>query len=179
MLLLAEVYDHRIYRYWNLLEQLNQIKDEDKLVAYKLPVGSENLLRVEILHRLVDRYISESMFNITRKLIGSPLVTCIPNNCTRKSDIYAAVSAVLAPFIRAKVHIPDESAHKLNSNGPSLDGIVLTDNGTTCENDVSTSNVDKEAADELLPFQLWLTDEKANRRDPIDADSNGASGFIT
>ncbi|KAG8088141.1 hypothetical protein GUJ93_ZPchr0010g8575 [Zizania palustris] len=179
MLLLAEVYDHQIYRYWNLADPLIHIKDEDKLVAYKLPVGSENLLRVEIMHRTVDRYISESMFNITRKLIGSPLVTCIPNDSTRKSDIYAAVSAVLAPFVRAKVHSPDETAAKVNSSGPSLDGIVLTDNGTTGEKDVSTSNVDEAAADdEVLPFQLWLTDEKANKRDPIDVDSNCASRSI-
>ncbi|XP_006661646.1 ubiquitin carboxyl-terminal hydrolase 9-like isoform X2 [Oryza brachyantha] len=177
-LLLAEVYDHRIYRYWNPSEPLYHIKDEDKLVAYRLPAGSENLLRVEILHRVVDRYTSESMFNLTRKLIGSPLVTCIPNEATRKADIYATASALLAPFVRTKVHTLDESATKLNSNGPSLDGIVLTDNGVTHAEEVSTSNVDEEAADEdLLPFQLWLTDEKANKKDPIDADSNGAPGL--
>uniref|UniRef100_A0A0E0EW13 Ubiquitin carboxyl-terminal hydrolase n=1 Tax=Oryza meridionalis TaxID=40149 RepID=A0A0E0EW13_9ORYZ len=176
-LLLAEVYDHRIYRYWNPSEPLCHVKDEDKLVAYRLPVGSENLLRVEILHRVVDRYTSESMFNLSRKLIGSPLVTCIPSDSTRKADIYATVSSLLAPFVRAKVHTLDESVTKLNSNGPSLDGIVLTDNGTTCEEDVSTSNVDEEAADEeVLPFQLWLTDDKANKREHIDADSNGAPG---
>nr|AAN04210.1 Putative ubiquitin carboxyl terminal hydrolase [Oryza sativa Japonica Group] len=173
----VKVYDHRIYRYWNPSEPLCHVKDEDKLVAYRLPVGSENLLRVEILHRVVDRYTSESMFNLSRKLIGSPLVTCIPSDSTRKADIYATVSSLLAPFVRAKVHTLDESATKLNSNGPSLDGIVLTDNGVTCEEDVSTSNVDEEAADEeVLPFQLWLTDDKANKREHIDADSNGVPG---
>lgn len=123
------------------------------------------------------RYTSESMFNLSRKLIGSPLVTCIPSDSTRKADIYATVSSLLAPFVRAKVHTLDESATKLNSNGPSLDGIVLTDNGVTCEEDVSTSNVDEEAADEeVLPFKLWLTDDKANKREHIDADSNGVPG---
>uniref|UniRef100_A0A0D9XHX7 Ubiquitin carboxyl-terminal hydrolase n=1 Tax=Leersia perrieri TaxID=77586 RepID=A0A0D9XHX7_9ORYZ len=175
-LLLAEVYDHRIYRYWNPSEPIFNIKDEDKLVAYRLPVGSENLLRVEILHRVVDSNTSESLFNL-RKLIGSPLVTCIPNDFTRKTDIYATVSALLARFVRAKVHTSDESAAKLNGNGPSLDGIVLTDNGASCEEDVSTSHVDEEAVEEEhLPFQLWLTDDKASRRDPIDVDSNGAPG---
>jgi len=52
----------------------------------------------------------EPQFNINRKLIGCPIVTCIPNGSTGKSDIYAAVSAVLVPFLRAKSHSPDVSA---------------------------------------------------------------------
>ncbi|EMS62402.1 Putative ubiquitin carboxyl-terminal hydrolase 11 [Triticum urartu] len=54
-LLLGEVYDYRIYRYFSPLELLNIIKDGDQLVAYKLPAGHEKLLRIEILHRNVDR----------------------------------------------------------------------------------------------------------------------------
>jgi hypothetical protein len=118
-------------------------------------------------------------FNIGRKLIGCPLVTCIPNDSTGKSDIYAAVSAVLAPFVRVKVHSPDFSAVKLNGNGSSLDGIVLTDNGTTCEEGLSTSNVDDNASnDEALPFQLSLTDDKGNTRNAINTDSNRFFGLV-
>jgi hypothetical protein len=118
-------------------------------------------------------------FNIGRKLIGCPLVTCIPNDSTGKSDIYAAVSAVLAPFVRVKVHSPDFSAVKLNGNGSSLDGIVLTDNGTTCEEGLSTSNVDDNASnDEALPFQLSLTDDKGNTRNAINTDSNRVFGVV-
>ncbi|GJN20354.1 hypothetical protein PR202_gb07724 [Eleusine coracana subsp. coracana] len=177
-LLLAEVYDHRIYRYFmNPSEALYNIKDEDMLVAYKLPVGHEKLLRLEILHRKADRFTQE--FNIGRKLIGCPLVTCIPNDSVGKSDIYRAVSAVLAPFVRAKAHGSDVSAVNLNGNGPSLDGIVLTDNGTTCEDGLSTSNVDENAANnEPLPFQLFLTDEKANTRNAINTDSNSVFGLV-
>lgn len=177
-LLLAEVYDNRMYRYFSPLEQLQIIKDNDKLVAYKLPVGHEKLLRVEILHRKVDRFTPELQFNITRKLIGSPLVTCIPNDSTSKADIYAAVTAVLAPFVRAKVHTPDESAVKLNGNGPSLDGIVLTDNSACPEKGLSTSNLDEETADaELSPSWLSLSDEKGHVRNPIQEDSNHVVGL--
>jgi len=55
-LLLAEVYERRIYRYLtNPIEGLHNIKDEDILVAYRLPIGHEKLLRLEILHRRADR----------------------------------------------------------------------------------------------------------------------------
>ncbi|XP_062204947.1 ubiquitin carboxyl-terminal hydrolase 9-like isoform X2 [Phragmites australis] len=180
-LLLAEVYEHRIYRYLtNPLDPLYNIKDEDLLVAYKLPVGHEKLLRLEILHRKADRFGMESHFNISRKLIGSPLVTCIPNDSTRKSDIYAAASAVLAPFVRAKVNGSDESVVKLNGFGPSLDGMVLIDNGNSCEEGPSTSDADEKAADdEHLPFQLSLTDEKGITRNAINTDSNRVLGIVT
>ncbi|XP_062200274.1 ubiquitin carboxyl-terminal hydrolase 9-like [Phragmites australis] len=179
-LLLAEVYEHRIYRYLtNPLETLYNIKDEDLLVAYKLPVGHEKLLRLEILHRKGDRFGAETQFNISRKLIGSPLVTCIPIDSTRKSDIYAAVSAVLAPFVRAKVHGSDESVVKLNGYGPRLDGMVLTDNGNSCEEGLSTSDANEKAADdELLPFQLSLTDDKGITRNAINTDSNRVLGLV-
>lgn len=125
----------------------------------------------------------EPQFSINRKLIGCPIVTCIPNDSTGKSNIYAAVSAALFPFIRAKAHSPDVSTVKLNGNGPSLDGIVLTDNGngSTCEEGLSTSRSsedDNAADDELLPFQLSLTDEKGSTRNAIDTDSNRVLGLV-
>uniref|UniRef100_A0ACD5TK19 Uncharacterized protein n=1 Tax=Avena sativa TaxID=4498 RepID=A0ACD5TK19_AVESA len=175
-LLLAEVYDYRIYRYFSPLELLHSIKDNDQLVAYKLPVGYENLLRVEILHRKVDRFTSEPQFNGTRKLIGSPLVTCIPIDSTKKVDIYGAVSVVLAPFVRAKVHPPGDSM--LNGSGPSLDGIVLTDNSTSCGKGLSTSNVDEATTDaEIFQFKLYLSDDKGHVRNPIEEDSNHVFGL--
>ncbi|OEL16929.1 Ubiquitin carboxyl-terminal hydrolase 9 [Dichanthelium oligosanthes] len=178
-LLLAEVYDRRIYRYLtNPIEGLYTIKDEDILVAYRLPVGHEKLLRLEILHRRADRFAVEPQFNINRKLIGCPLVTCIPNDSTGKSDIYVAVSAILVPFVRAKAHGPDVSAVKLNGNGPSLDCIVLTDNGTTCEEGLSTSSVDDNGVDEELPFQLSFTDEKGSARNAINTDCNRVLGIV-
>ncbi|KAG2538644.1 hypothetical protein PVAP13_9NG354800 [Panicum virgatum] len=178
-LLLAEVYERRIYRYLtNPIEGLHNIKDEDILVAYRLPIGHEKHMRLEILHRRADRCAAEPQFNINRKLIGCPFVTCIPNDSTGKSDIYAAVSAVLAPFVRAKAHGPDVSAVKLNGNGPSLDGIVLTDNGATCEEGLSTSTGDDHAVDEHVPFQLSMTDEKGSVRNAIDADSNRGLGIV-
>ena len=121
------------------------------------------------------RFTSETQFNGTRKLIGSPLVTCIPRDSTKKVDIYAAVSAALAPFVRAKVHPPGDSV--LNGSGPSLDGIVLTENGASCEKGLSTSNVDEAITDaELLPFKLYLSDDKGHVRNPIEEDSNHVLG---
>jgi len=103
-------------------------------------------------------------------------VTCIPIDSTKKVDIYGAVSVVLAPFVRAKVHPPGDSM--LNGSGPSLDGIVLTDNSTSCGKGLSTSNVDEATTDaEIFQFKLYLSDDKGHVRNPIEEDSNHVFGL--
>jgi ubiquitin carboxyl-terminal hydrolase 4/11/15 len=52
-LLLAEVYDHKIFRYFEIpLDSLSAIKDDEHIVAYRLnqiPKGSRKA-KLEILH---------------------------------------------------------------------------------------------------------------------------------
>ncbi|XP_020093909.1 ubiquitin carboxyl-terminal hydrolase 9-like isoform X1 [Ananas comosus] len=183
-LLIAEVYDHRIFRYMeNPFESLSTIKDEEQIVGYRLPIGHEKLLRLEIMHRRADRFMSEPQYNVHRKLIGTPLVTCIPKETRTRAEIYAAVARVLAPLLRAKAfptHQPTSS--KENGFGPSLDSIVLTDNGgspassngkemLTVNMEIEDNNADADR-EELPPFQLWLTDEKGVTRTMIDTDDS-------
>ncbi|KAL9297639.1 hypothetical protein ACSQ67_023535 [Phaseolus vulgaris] len=54
MLLLTEVYDHKIYRYLEPLESLNSIKDDDHIVAYRIKSGASET-KLEVLHRWVDK----------------------------------------------------------------------------------------------------------------------------
>ncbi|XP_050898272.1 ubiquitin carboxyl-terminal hydrolase 10 [Lathyrus oleraceus] len=55
MLLLAEVYENKIYRYLeNPLESLTSIKDEEHIVAYRLKNGARKT-KLEILHRCPDK----------------------------------------------------------------------------------------------------------------------------
>lgn len=50
-----QVYGNRIYRYLeNSFESLSNIKDEEHIVAYRLPIHHEKLLRLEILHRRAE-----------------------------------------------------------------------------------------------------------------------------
>lgn len=53
---LSQVYDHKIFRYIeNSFESLLGIKNEDLIVAYRLPAGHEKLVRLEIVHQRADR----------------------------------------------------------------------------------------------------------------------------
>ncbi|XP_008800670.3 ubiquitin carboxyl-terminal hydrolase 9-like isoform X1 [Phoenix dactylifera] len=174
-LLLAEVYDHRIYRYLeNPFESLSSIKDEEHIVAYRVPITHDKLLRLEIMHRRTNKFLSEPQFNVLRKLIGTPLVTYISKDSVTGANIHAAVSAVLAPLLRAKAFPPMNQVKfsKENGGGPSLDSIVLTDDGTcSSDKDISTSNMElEERANGLPSLQLALTDEKGVSRTFIDTD---------
>ncbi|KAJ3682554.1 hypothetical protein LUZ60_015127 [Juncus effusus] len=142
-LLLAEVYDHKIFRcIENQYEPIVSIKDEELIVAYRLPADREKYLRLDIIHRKSDRLEPEPQY-MTRKLIGTPLVTCIPKDCTSLAEINEAISIILTPFIRAKAYpvnnnntatngecSKNKSVAKSSSDtsGPTLDSIVLTDN---------------------------------------------------
>ncbi|KAJ1689237.1 hypothetical protein LUZ63_013392 [Rhynchospora breviuscula] len=143
-LLLAEVYEHKIFRYYeNPFEALLNTKDEDLIVAYRLPAGHEKLVRLEITHQRADLSESEPQYtHFSRKLIGSPLVTCIPPDQTSPADIHAAVATVLKPFVRMKAYPTNGSSSNERratvpaDSGPSLDSIVLHDG----EGGPSTSN---------------------------------------
>lgn len=55
-LLLAEVYDHRVFRYFeNPTEILNSVKDDEHIVAYRLPKRGAQLTRLEISHRYREK----------------------------------------------------------------------------------------------------------------------------
>jgi hypothetical protein len=57
---LSQVYDHKIFRYLeNPIESLISIKDEDLIVAYRLPAGHNKLVRLEIVHQRADRCVNK------------------------------------------------------------------------------------------------------------------------
>lgn len=50
-----QVYEHRIYRYMeNPSEPLATIKDDEHIVAYRLPRREADLTKLEICHRYQD-----------------------------------------------------------------------------------------------------------------------------
>lgn len=51
-----QVYDHRVFRYFeNPTEILNSVKDDEHIVAYRLPKRGAQLTRLEISHRYREK----------------------------------------------------------------------------------------------------------------------------
>ncbi|KAJ6832182.1 ubiquitin carboxyl-terminal hydrolase 9-like [Iris pallida] len=172
-LLVAEVYENRIFRYFEHFESLSSIKDDDRLVAYRLPINHVDFLRLEIMHQRSGR-ILEPQYNVDQKFLGTPLVTCLAKSATTGMDIQTAVRTVLAPLLRANASATNQNASNDNSVGPSLDSVTVVDNGLPCsiDEDLPTSYM---AIDEPIlecpSFKLALTDEKGNCRTPLANDS--------
>ncbi|XP_058104994.1 ubiquitin carboxyl-terminal hydrolase 9-like [Magnolia sinica] len=176
-ILLAEVYGHRIYRYLdNPSEPLAGIKDDDHIVAYRLPIKREKLPRLEVLHMRRERSTSDLQNGGYRELLGTPLVSYLGEDVQTGGDIQAAVRSVLAPLLRRKEFLPPNHVKTGKENGSSVvvDADSPMENYEPCSSPKDCSIFDMEleqSPSEDLGFHLWLTDEKGLSRIPIENDS--------
>lgn len=180
-LLLAEIYGHRIFRYFDKLsEPLSNIKDEDHIVAYTVSINHDQLLKLEILHTREEGFLSEPQYNAHVKLFGTPLVTFLSLKSKTGLDIHSAVCSLLAPLLRTNV-IPSGSGvetRRENECGPSLDAIVLSDNGIHCSKEnLSDSQMELEDTSNCFPaLQLALADGKVIVPTTVDVVQNTCPG---
>ncbi|KAK4797362.1 hypothetical protein SAY86_029688 [Trapa natans] len=98
-LLVAEVHENRIYRYLDNSMDLTGVKDEDYLVAYRLPNRGAGKTKLEVLHRRVERGTLDSVRGYDRKLFLTPLVMQLGDSLTG-ADIRMAVSRMMSPLKR-------------------------------------------------------------------------------
>lgn len=98
-LVLAEVYQHKIFRNFDVsLESLSSIKDDEHIVAYRVPKRLPGQRRLEIIHQLSDKSPLESLKVTGRKLLGTPLITTLGEESQTAADIEAAIEKVLLPL---------------------------------------------------------------------------------
>lgn len=160
-LLLAEVYDHRIYRYFeNPSEVLGTIKDDEHIVAYRLPKKGAELTRLEITHRILEK---DNLKASERKLFLTPLVTFLEDPQSG-ADIDLAVHRMLSP-LRRKGYSSSISNH--NGREPTNGCSTQLGSGTQ-----STENCQSEEMSiNELSFRLCITDDRGLSCRPILKDS--------
>ncbi|RVW91634.1 Ubiquitin carboxyl-terminal hydrolase 10 [Vitis vinifera] len=143
-LLLAEVYEQRIYRYIeNPSELLTNIKDEEHIVAYRLPKKRAGLTRLEIIHRCQQQYV------FFFKYIA---LSIEKENISSSSNIHSG---------KENGSVSEATDNPTNScNTQSGSGNQSTD-GTELE----------EMSRWELSFQLSITDERGLSCKPIEKDS--------
>ncbi|KAL8539950.1 hypothetical protein ACS0TY_001525 [Phlomoides rotata] len=159
-LLLAEVYEHRIYRYLeNPSEPLANIKDDEHIVAYRLPKKDADLTRLEICHRYQDT---------ERKPFLTPLVTILEDPQSGV-DIDLAVDRMLAP-LRRKAFFPSANIHSSGENGMEE---RMESSGTQLGPEIQSSEESEPEgmSSRELSFRLCITDDKGFGCRPIVKDS--------
>ncbi|KAJ4847032.1 hypothetical protein Tsubulata_018065 [Turnera subulata] len=168
-LLLAEVYDHKIYRLLeNPLDYLTSIKDEDHIVAYRLALKVAGKKILEIVHR--------DKSTLQGKYFGAPLVTYLEEDLPCSSDIYLAAARLLSPLKRACsstiIHPGKENGYVFEANGESS----CSCNGHCELGDQFMGNMELGTSCQELTLQLFLTDDQYSSSKPLSKDSVIKSG---
>ncbi|KAJ4955135.1 hypothetical protein NE237_011918 [Protea cynaroides] len=174
-ILLAEVYDHRIYQYLEKpCDPLSMIKDDEYIVAYRLPKNHKELTRLEIVHRSKGNALPDMINSEDWKLFGTPLVTCLGEGSQTGIDVQIAIHKVLAPLQR-KSYFSLTHTHvngKENDTAPGVD--VDQPNSCNPQSALWSQAVDgmelEQTSNGGLSFQLSVTDEKGLSCSPLGND---------
>ncbi|KAE8725341.1 Ubiquitin carboxyl-terminal hydrolase 9 [Hibiscus syriacus] len=172
-LLLAEVYENKIYRFLEVpLEPLVSIKDDEHIVAFRYQKKGMEKTKLVIFHRWHEKSKSDYLIS-GKELFGTPLITYLEGDQISGADIETAVSKVLSTFKRmyssAKFHIGKE-------NDILSDGL-----GETCSSSDahSVENAEIEGTSSRdLSLWLHLTDDRVMTFKPLKKDTLFESGKI-
>ncbi|XP_022735791.1 ubiquitin carboxyl-terminal hydrolase 9-like [Durio zibethinus] len=170
-LVLAEVYENKIYRYLEIpLEPLISIKDDEHIVAFRFQKKRMGKTKLVIFHRWQEKSTSDYLKSGT-KLFGTPLITYLEEEQPSGADIETTVTKVLSPFERmsAKVHIGKENgflSDGLDEQCGSSDAQLVEN--TELEGTLSTD----------LSLVLLLTDDRVMKFKALRKDTLFESGKI-
>ncbi|XP_012486621.2 ubiquitin carboxyl-terminal hydrolase 9 [Gossypium raimondii] len=154
-LLLAEVYENKIYRYLEMpLEPLASIKDDEHIVAFRIQKKGMEKTKLVIFHRWQEKSTTDYLKS-GKELFGTPLITYLGEDQPSGADIETAVSKVLSPFKRmhssAKAHIGKGS--DFLSDG--LDELCSSSDAQSIENAEFEGALSTD-----LSLRLLLTDDR-------------------
>ncbi|GAA0183390.1 cysteine protease [Lithospermum erythrorhizon] len=173
-LLLAEVFGHCIYRYYESpTEPLASIKDVDNIVAYILPQRASELTRLEICHCYLERATLIYMTATERKLFLTPLVTFLENP-QYGADIDLAVSRILSP-LRREPPCTSTMIKLLEETGTSAKAADTPDNeSNTCavQENLSTGSLEsKQMEISEMTSQICIKNDHGLNSRPIVKDT--------
>ncbi|BBN05563.1 hypothetical protein MPTK1_3g14190 [Marchantia polymorpha subsp. ruderalis] len=181
-LILAELYNHRIFRVLDEpLEWLTAIRDDDRIGAYRLPKTSEKGTLLCLLHRRLESDTYTPKNAPQWKLFSAPLVTSLPEEAPTGADVVKIVKKLLTPMERSDRPLPAESmdleGERTVDNAPEEDvdmveggDFARSETSALCGNNGNGEQVQSDSLDvtQKQPessFQLWITDDKGTTRE--------------
>ncbi|RAL53471.1 hypothetical protein DM860_007143 [Cuscuta australis] len=178
-LLLAEVYQHRIFRYLeNSSDPLHSIKDDDQIVAYRLPKRAARLAKLEVCHRFIDKGIMGRSKAGEWKLFLTPLITFMEEPVTGVT-IDLAVDRILSP-LRRKSYFKSLDPEG-RENGAASEVVEEPMNCSMESGSMFQSADDmetEESSSTELSFRLCITDDRGMCSSPISNDTQIKSGPV-
>ncbi|XP_023770478.1 ubiquitin carboxyl-terminal hydrolase 9 [Lactuca sativa] len=161
-LILAEVYDHGIYKLLENGDSLHTVKDEEFIVAYRLSKKQSEFPKLEICHR----YLENSKAGERKKFL-TPLITYLEGAKTG-ADIEVAVNRVLAPLKRKAF----SSTSSSSSNGQKVNGSASEPMEESTSDSLMEDNKDfDEKCNGELSYLLCISDERGMSGRPLLKDT--------
>ncbi|XP_030522298.1 ubiquitin carboxyl-terminal hydrolase 8 [Rhodamnia argentea] len=163
-LLLAEIYNNRIIRYLEEpTDSLTLIRDEDRLVAYRLAKDSEDLPLVVFMHQRMEQSI-QGNFSGCWKSFGIPLVARLSGPADG-SNFCSLYLRLLNPFRNLSQDVANENDCS-ESSGPE-DATTAEDASSSIIGPGMSNNSDVERVGSTSDseLKLYLTDGKGITKD--------------
>ncbi|KAL8150318.1 hypothetical protein V2J09_020126 [Rumex salicifolius] len=165
-LLLAEVYEHKIFRYLDIpTEPLSSIKDDELIVAYRVPKKRLGLHRIEIVHNCPENFDNPKFRD--EKLIGTPLVTYLKVEDLTAATINTTLDTILSP-LKKSTYRSLSTTHNDQENDCGSNHASEIMEEETESSPMDTSTFKEETSEFKLSFQLSLIDSRGASSKPIE-----------
>ncbi|KAL3530293.1 hypothetical protein ACH5RR_009615 [Cinchona calisaya] len=156
-LLVAEVFNNRIIRFLDESDNsLLLIRDEDRLVAYRMPKEIDNTNTVVFTHqRMEEQYIFGKPTTVW-KTFGTPLVSS--SKVTNGHDICSLYLRLLFPLPK------EPSVNHCSETNTASEEVKETEDATNSGSNGCAENDDAQEAESRsdCEFQFYMADEKGN-----------------
>ncbi|XP_047316679.1 ubiquitin carboxyl-terminal hydrolase 8 isoform X2 [Impatiens glandulifera] len=163
-LLVAEVYNNRIIRYLEEpSDSLSLIRDDDRLVVYRLLKDVENNPAVVFMHQQAEENYNATKLTSSWKAFGIPLIACskIVNGLDVR-DLY--LKLIKASMVPSEDPVGDDGIiDKTNNQLSAIEKPMDIDTVTTSCSEEGAHCANRDDSDDNLEF--YLTNEKGTDRE--------------
>ncbi|CAA0836022.1 ubiquitin-specific protease 8 [Striga hermonthica] len=149
--LVAEIYNNRIIRFLEEpTDSLSLIRDNDQLIAYRLPKDDKEAPLFVFMHQLAEEKFIAGKLTLSWRAFGVPLVS--RRSFTDGSDIRATYAKLIAPF-----------RVTYQESGENIDKIDISDTSNArLSGSPDTSDKKETDADSGNDFQFHFSNEKGS-----------------
>ncbi|KAL8154118.1 hypothetical protein V2J09_011878 [Rumex salicifolius] len=161
MFLVAEIYNHSIIRFLeDPADSLSLIRDEDCLVAYRLPKDTDKSSLIVFTHQHKETHNYLGMQSSSWKAFGIPLLARFHDKPSG-SDMNNLYLKLLSPFIMPNgndLNVQKASQSNSVEGTAEIDIIIIPE----CTADDKLPDVDDVSSSTDTEFEFLLADEKGN-----------------
>ncbi|KAH1194524.1 Ubiquitin carboxyl-terminal hydrolase 5 [Glycine max] len=151
-LVLVEIRNHLIHRYFeDPLQLLSNIKDDDRLAAYKVPKIDKNTKYLQLIHRRREQS-SDSHIISGWKPYGTPIVSLIScDDTVTRGDIQVIVNRMLSPLLRKGINVEQATTSETSIPKATSDQCSFNSSDDACAANMVSNSVNKDTTNSKAP----------------------------